>query len=85
MKLTTMPWRLSALPAACAQVAHEALVGQPATRIVPASFGPARMRVAAVYGTSGSTVRTIGGKDIPVVNAQLTGDVRGVPPRGRPV
>lgn len=71
-----MPARPSAQPA-CAHVVHQVSPRHRVVRLAPVAD--------RFYGTSGSTEWTVAGKDKPMINVQLTGGVRGVPPRGRPV
>jgi hypothetical protein len=42
-------------------------------------------RPVSDYRTSGSIGHKIAGNRIAMVDTQFTGDVRGVPPRGKPV
>lgn len=85
MELNQPCGRPSTLPAAGVPETHASVVGRFAVWAPATPGGSARLRVAAAYRTSGSADRKIAGNPIPVVNRQFTGDVRGVPPRGRPV
>ena len=87
MKLTQPDQRPLALPAACISVADAPVVGRHAAWAPPASEGPARLLAARGRQSDGINVPTykIAGAGIPTVNARFTGDVRGIPPRGRPV
>jgi len=77
-------WLPSVPVAAYAPVALAAF-GAHSDRAVATGFGPARKAVIEGYGINGSTVGAFAGEDMAVIDTQLTGDVRGVPPRGRPV
>jgi hypothetical protein len=88
MELTQPSQRPSTLPTARVSVAHELLVGRSPAWRLPAPGRSARLLVARghrIEGCSVSTYQKFAGASIPAVNARLTGDVRGVPPRGRPV
>jgi hypothetical protein len=88
VELTKQRQRPLVHSAACVSVAHEPVVGRSAVWTVPMSGAPARLLTADSYrssGISGSPDRKIAGADIPTVNARFTGEVRGIPPRGRPV
>ena len=83
--IVTNSWRLPSVPTpAYAPVALRVSWTHSAQ---PAMTGPglARERMTQSYGISGYTAGAFAGKGIAVMDAQLTGDVRGVPPRGRPV
>lgn len=66
--------------AACTLVAHEPFVGHIAAWTQPATAPFAQ----GGKGISVSTARYRVGATIPTTNGQLTGDVRGIPPRGSP-
>jgi hypothetical protein len=80
--LTTRP---SAPAAAGFPVTHEPVVGRFAVRITPAAAQASGPRLRSDDGISVSTGRQVAGMGIPMAAKQLTSDVRGVPPRGRPV
>jgi hypothetical protein len=66
--------RPSAQPA-WARMIHDVSPRHRLVRLAPTADG--------CYGTSGSVEPTVAG--IFLINAQFKGDIRGVPPRGRPV
>ena len=67
-------------------VTHEPVVGRCfAVRITPAATQASGPRTRSYNGISVSTGRQVAGMGIPMAAKQLTSDVRGVPPRGRPV
>jgi hypothetical protein len=77
--------RLPALPAACVPVTHESVVGRFGAWGPPMPGASVPPRPVSDYRTSGSIGHKIAGNRIAMVDTQFTGDVRGVPPRGKPV
>jgi hypothetical protein len=88
MELTQPSQRPPALRAARVSVAHEPVVGRQTAWSMPAEGQPARLLAARghqIEGLNVSTYEKFAGAGIPAVNARSTGDVWGVPPRGKPV
>lgn len=83
--IVTETWRLPSAPTPAYAPVALGLFEAYSDRLTVTGSGPARQRVTQSYGIGGSTAGAFAGKDIAVMDAQLTGDVRGVPPRGRPV
>jgi len=77
--------RPSVPAAAGSPVIHEPVVGRFAVRITPRASLASGPRLRSDYGISVFTGRQVAGMGIPMAAKQLTSDVRGVPPRGRPV
>jgi hypothetical protein len=88
MELTKPCQRPSAPLAARVSVAHEPFGGRQPAWSLPASGRSARLLVARghqIEGRNVSTYQKFAGAGIPAANARQTGDVSGVPPRGKPV